>query len=58
MVSAETYLRLRFLNDKSVERFRGVLSEAEIACLLNRRDGILAYLDRLVEERGYSNVVV
>jgi len=58
VVSPETYLRLRFLDGAVADKFAGVLSDDERAALLERARGILQYLDRLVAERGYGNVVV
>ena len=58
VVSAQTYLRLRFLDERAMSRFDGVLSEQEQRGVLQRRDQVLAYLDRLVAERGDHDVVV
>jgi hypothetical protein len=40
-----------------VETFQGVLTESEMRGLLSRRNYILNYVDRLVEENGYNNTV-
>jgi hypothetical protein len=58
-VKANTYLRLRFLDAAAVKReFGFFLSEEEQRMLLERRDKILDYLDGLVEQRGYDDVVI
>ena len=59
VVRAKTYLRLRFLDHAAIKReFRWFLSGEEQLQLLERRDTILEYLDRLVAERGYDEVVI
>lgn len=57
-VSAKTYLRLRFLDYATIaSEFSGVMNEDEMRAMVKRRDSTLKYLDALVAERGYSNVV-
>ena len=59
VVKSTTYLRLRFLDAAVVKReFGYFLSDDEQKLLLQRRDTILEYLDNLVEERGYDEVVI
>ena len=59
VVRAKTYLRLRFLDHAAIKReFGWFLSGEEQLQLLERRDTILEYLDRLVAERGYDEVVI
>ena len=59
VVRAKTYLRLRFLDHAAIKReFGWFLSREEQLQLLERRDTILEYLDRLVAERGYDKVVI
>ena len=58
-VKSSTYLRLRFLDAAAIEReFSYFLSAEERAVLLERVETILAYLDDLVEKRGYDDVVI
>ncbi len=59
VISARTYLRLRFLDAPSLRAaLRGIVTEEEIAGLLARRDSVLAFFDQLVAERGYDKVVL
>lgn len=59
VVSAKTYLRLRFLDASSIANsFSHFLSEREMREMLIRRNQILRYLDGLVETQGYSNTVI
>lgn len=58
VVSASTYLRLRFMDRASLEPLRDALSEEEISDLLRRRDYILSYFDRLVQQQGYENTII
>ena len=58
-VKSSTYLRLRFLDAAAIEReFSYFLSADERKMLLERVETILAYLDDLVEKRGYDDVVI
>ena len=57
-VTESTYLNLRLLDAHAIAKFAGVLSERELRGLLQRRTGILAYFDKLVEEKGYEQVVI
>ena len=58
-VKSSTYLRLRFLDAAAIEReFSYFLSADERKMLLKRVETILAYLDDLVEKRGYDDVVI
>lgn len=58
-ISATTYLRLRFLDRAMVSEALGAyLSAEEIGQLLHRKEQILEFFDRLVEEKGYANVVI
>jgi len=58
-VKSSTYLRLRFLDAAAIEReFSYFLSADERKMLLERVETILAYLDDLVEKRGYDAVVI
>ena len=57
-ISASTYLRLRFLHPGVLKKtFGGVLTGRELQLLQARRDGLLAYFDRRVEEHGLDAVV-
>ena len=57
-VSARTYLRLRFLDARAIAaKFSRALSPEEMRALLQRRNAILDYLDKLVEDGGYTAVV-
>ncbi|KXZ54005.1 hypothetical protein GPECTOR_5g116 [Gonium pectorale] len=59
VISARTYLRLRFLDAPSLRSVMGgAISEEEIGALLARRDAILEFFDRLVVEKGYDKVVL
>eukprot|EP00898_Chlorokybus_atmophyticus_P000399 jgi/Chlat1/135/Chrsp1S03228 len=58
-VSAQTYLRLRFLDATTIRhRFASVLSEREMKSMLARRKLVLDYLDELVESKGYNETVL
>jgi hypothetical protein len=58
-ISASTYLRLRFLDATTVaDRLGPFLSDQEQRELLNRRNAVLRYIDRLVEGKGYSSTVI
>lgn len=58
-VSARTYLKLRFLDARAIAAaFSGVLSPGEMRQLLQRRNSVLEYLDRLVATEGYGRVVL
>eukprot|EP00850_Spirogloea_muscicola_P017964 SM000159S01795 [mRNA] locus=s159:323450:327274:- [translate_table: standard] len=58
-VSAKTYLRLRFLDLPTLlAKFKDVLTLEELDLLMQRRDLVLGYLDRLVQERGYHRTVI
>ena len=58
-VRAATYLRLKLLDEGVVRAAVGPhLSEGEIAELLDRRAGVLAFFDRLVRERGADAVLL
>eukprot|EP00850_Spirogloea_muscicola_P023616 SM000372S13692 [mRNA] locus=s372:33945:37782:- [translate_table: standard] len=58
-VSAKTYLRLRFLDLPTLlAKFKDVLTLEELDLLMQRRDLVLSYLDRLVQERGYHRTVI
>lgn len=58
-VSAKTYLRLRFLDKEVVsKKFQGFLKPHEVEQLMERRDEVLRYLDKLVAERGYQRTVI
>lgn len=57
-VSANTYLRLRFLDSHTVSEELGHhLSRAEQRQLLHRRDYVLHYFDELVASQGYAATV-
>lgn len=57
-ISSRTYLRLRFLDQKTLEQAVGeFLSVQEIKELLERRDHMLAFYDSLVQQYGYDAVV-
>jgi hypothetical protein len=59
VVSARTYLRLRFLDARAIAaRFAGTLSTGEMRALLTRRNAVLEQLDSLVEAFGYDSTVV
>lgn len=58
-VEPSTYLRLKLLDAAVIaKRLHGILSPAEIVDVVKRRDGVLSYLDALVEEHGIENVLV
>lgn len=58
-VGCKTYLRLRFLDAKAIkDEFGEFLSTSEQRALLERRNNILAYLDRLVDAQGYDKTVI
>lgn len=58
-VSNRTYLRLRFLDFKTIKDVvQNHLSDAEVVQLLQRRDRICAYLDELVNRQGYQRSVI
>lgn len=58
-VSSKTYLRLRFLDQKSLTQAVGdYLTPLEIQDILHRRDSIIAYFDNLVNHQGYDAVVM
>lgn len=51
--------QLRKLEFQDLKReFSAFMSEGEIWALLARRDGIVQYFDRLIQERGWNNVVI
>eukprot|EP00899_Mesostigma_viride_P027470 jgi/Mesvir1/7908/Mv11838-RA.1 len=47
-----------FREESLFVKFHGLLADAEIRGLLRRKDQILAYLDKLVKERGYLRTVM
>lgn len=58
-VRAATYLRLKLLGDADIRGAVGPhLGESEVLELLERRDGVLAFFDRLVAERGADAVLL
>lgn len=58
-VVPSTYLRLKLLDAAVIaKRLNEILSPAEIVDVVKRRDGILNYLDELVETHGIENVLV
>eukprot|EP00955_Chlamydomonas_euryale_P109600 365942-Chlamydomonas_euryale.AAC.61 len=59
VVSARTYMRLRFLTRKDIcNALDSYISSAEIDALMHRRDQVLDYFDTLVAKKGYSAVVI
>jgi len=58
-ISARTYLRLRFLDRATLSAsLHNLITDDELSALLRRRDDMLVYFDKLVESKGYSNVVL
>lgn len=58
-ISAKTYMRLRFLDRSMASSALGdFITEEELSALLDRKDAILRYFDRLVEKKGYAKVVL
>jgi hypothetical protein len=58
-VSAKTYFRLRLLDARAIAKeFDGILTTSECRRLLSRRNDLLRYLDNLVAEKGYENVIL
>lgn len=58
-ISAKTYFRLGLLDARAIAReFEGLLTTSECRRLLSRRNDLLWYLDNLVAEKGYENVII
>ena len=58
-ISARTYMRLRFLDEPTVTAaLGGLITPAEVAALLRRKDQVLRYFDALVQKKGYAAVVM
>lgn len=58
-VNSQTYLHLKLLDAAVIaKRLHGILSAGEIIAIIERRDGILRYLNELVLEDGIENVLL
>jgi hypothetical protein len=58
-VRASTYLRLKLLSPDAISAaVQQHLTNEEFLGLLHRRDGVLAYLDALVEKHGVEATVI
>lgn len=57
-VREQTLNYLKKLHWDDLQSLREFMSKDEMRALLSRRDGIVAYFERLIEERGYDNVVL
>jgi len=58
VVREHTLKYLKHLKAEHFEPLKGYLSDKEIAEILMRRDGIVAYFERLISEKGAEQVVL
>ena len=53
---SQTYLRLKLLDGAVIsEHLEGILDSSEIVSMVERRDGVLQYIDDLITEHGIEN---
>lgn len=58
-LNSKTYLHLKLLDAAVItERLNGILTAQEITSLIERRDGVLKYLDDLILVHGSENVLL
>lgn len=57
-IRAPTLSALKNLSREKLQELNEFLSEEEISALLQRRDGIVSYFEKLIEENGYQSVVL
>ena len=57
-IRKSTYLALKNLSHQALTEFSQHLTNEDIAGILKRRDGILAYFDQLLEAQGSSKVFI
>lgn len=58
-INAKTYLHLKLLDAAVIaKRMHGILTPGEIISIIERRDGILRFLNQLVLEDGIENVLL
>jgi hypothetical protein len=58
-ISSRTYLRLKLLDAAVIaKRLHGILTPGEIVDVIQRRDGVLKYLDELVSKHGIEEVLL
>ena len=56
---SQTYLRLKLLDGAVIsEHLEGILDSSEIVSMVERRDGVLQYIDDLITEHGIENVLL
>lgn len=58
-INSNTYLHLKLLDAAVIaKRLNGILTPGEIIEIIERRDGVLRYLNELVLEHGIENVLL